>query len=94
MERGTSRLSDSLANNSIGCLRDLASATKSSARQPVESNGERGQGKGKKGFPKGKKPQVSFSLGYIASNNTVSGHPPARRLENFKYVWLLLYETN
>jgi hypothetical protein len=53
----TSRLSNSFANNSIGRLLDFASATKSSARWPVESNMPiGGEGPGKKGFPKGKKP--------------------------------------
>jgi hypothetical protein len=62
----TSRLSNSFANNSIGRLPDPASATRSSAKtaggvKTVTS--AEGRRKGKKGFPKGKKPQVAFPLG-------------------------------
>src|SRR5215472_16931108 len=47
----TSRLSNSFANNSIGCLLDFVSATKSSARRPVESNRPGwARKKGSKGF--------------------------------------------
>src|SRR5947207_2896234 len=37
----TSKLANSLANNSIGRLLDFASATRSSVRRPVESKGWR-----------------------------------------------------
>src|SRR5215471_17831174 len=47
----TSRLSNSFANNSIGCLPGFCSATRSSARRPVESNRQGWRrSKGRKGF--------------------------------------------
>src|SRR3982750_2945849 len=84
-----STLPNSVAKVSIGRLPSISvSATRSSDRRPVEIKGAGGTGRGKKGF-KGTKPAVSFPC----SGNT-EDRPPgresadARRLQNFKYVWV------
>jgi uncharacterized protein (TIGR03435 family) len=43
---------------------------------------------GKKGFPKGKKPRVSFPLGYVPNHAKRSKPSEISALENFKYFWL------
>src|SRR5215471_13446364 len=74
----TSRLSNSFANNSIGCLPRFCVSNKiiGEATGGVKSAGVDAE-EGKKGFPKGKKPQGSFPLGYGAKRRCAREHDEA-----------------
>ena len=53
--------------------------------------GATGAPEGKKGFAKGKKPEVSFPLGYVIAMPNAASRSQARRLEisnMFGYDWV------
>src|SRR5215470_5452780 len=74
----TSRLWNSFANNSIGRLLDRASATRSSARRPVESNRWGGSAPGRRGVPRGEETAGFVPLGLRLTKTTKAWHRPHR----------------
>src|SRR5215472_12128372 len=83
----TSRLSNSFANNSIGCLLDFVSATKSSARRPVESNRPGwARKKGSKGFQRERNRRFRSLWATARSGDAPEG--TTKPNQNFKYFWL------
>src|SRR5215831_1369341 len=83
----TSRLSNSFANNSIGCLLCFVSATKSSARRPVESIGRGwGRKKGSKGFQRERNRRFRSLWATARSGDAPEG--TTKPNQNFKYFWL------